>query len=47
MKKLITSFIVVIPMMIIMAQPPRGDMDKGYRKSMKTMSIWKLTEELE
>jgi hypothetical protein len=47
MKKLITSFIVVIPMMIIMAQPPRGDMDKGDRKSMKTMNIWKLTEELE
>ncbi len=47
MKKLFTTFIVLIPMMIVMAQPPRGDWDNDDRKNMKTMNIWKLTEELE
>jgi len=47
MKKIFTTFIVLVPMMIIMAQPPRGDWDKGDKKNMKTMNIWKLTEELE
>lgn len=47
MKKLFTALIVLVPMMIIIAQAPRGDWDKDDRKSMKAMNIWKLTEELE
>ena len=46
MKKLFIAYILLIPMMMI-AQPPRGDWDKSDRKNMKTMNIWKLTEELE
>jgi hypothetical protein len=46
MKKLFTAYILLIPMMMI-AQPPRGDWDKSDRKNMKTMNIWKLTEELD
>ena len=46
MKKLFITYILLIPMMMI-AQPPRGDWDKSDRKNMKTMNIWKLTEELE
>ena len=46
MKKLFIAYILLIPMMMI-AQPPRSDWDKSDRKNMKTMNIWKLTEELE
>ncbi|HIC39034.1 MAG TPA: hypothetical protein EYO79_06145 [Candidatus Marinimicrobia bacterium] len=46
MKKLFIAYILLIPMMMI-AQPPHGDWDKSDRKNMKTMNIWKLTEELE
>ncbi len=47
MKKIFTGLIVLVPIMFVMAQPPRGDWEKDDRKSMKTMNIWKLTEELE
>jgi len=47
MRNIITAITLLVPMIFVMAQPPRDDWERGDRENMKTMGVWRLTEELE